>query len=502
MLDELEQDTHVRGDPRRLGYKKLVELDEYPVGEGVEKEHYWYTGWNTYYQVVFAGFLWAARFLAKKIQFYLASASVPAEVLNAIITAKKLIGREKPWWIFLSIMVPLLAIIGTVIIFDLTKFGVITAGPLAAIAGAGPFIFTGVLATFGFLNLLRTIGTAKECYAAWKNHSLTYLHKVRLASRITKTVALFALAGMIAPFMIATVANPFGAIFFAVAMTAVLATVITMKIWKTVQENRAWRKILLELEDNQNEDPYEVLGVDREYLNKLVVDKNRTTGLVKLKNMFLKVFGSEEVKAELKKRETPSSYVQKCLAKKIEAANGDVNEIQKLSRYAELIRKQRGRDMYFERVCQKAIKDLGPRDPYEYLGTTKAEVEKILTKEGQPGFFVRKFGNPPESEAVNVFLKEKLIAALNDKDPEEQKLVRRVHEMLSTRDGREGYEKYIAAKNKAAKPEQSMPIRDVERSDDEFVSSGPGLGWTFGARSAVSGSGNPVNGQSSTFTFV
>jgi len=491
-----EQRLLVGSDHQQPNYEyPPVQYDElakdYPAESPLKDEHYLYTGWNGIYQGTFAGFIWMARFLNSKVKYYMASASIPVEIINFLIVLKKVVGREKPWTIFVGIVLPLLALIGTMVLVDLVRFGIITSGPLAAIAGAGPFIFTGALAIFGTLNLLRTIDTAKACWAAYQNGTLTYLHKVRLASRITKTAALFALSGLIAPFMLATVANPFGAILFGAAITAVLATVVVMKIWKTVQENREWRNTLQELHSN-GEDPYEVLGVDHTHLQELIDAKNLNSGVTKLKNMFgrvkytlINLFGSDAQKAAVTKQESPTSYIDGLLATKMNEPGADKA---KLARYAELIRKQRGRDMHKEYLVRKIIHDLKGQDPYAFLGTTAEAVEAEVAQEEKPGFFTKLFKGAPESEKIKTHLQEKYDAfVLGSNNEQDKKLAKRVLKMLSKAKGREKYKEYIATQDKKSVPKYATPIREVENATKRSGSGESLLGWTYG-NSSSSGS--------------
>ncbi len=434
------------------------ELSDYPTDAPDKKRRYFYAGWNVAYQGTFGGFIWMARFLNAKVKFYMASASIPVEVANFLIVMKKLVGREKPLIIFFSVVLPLIAMITTMVLVDLVRFGVITGGGLAVIAANASYIFATALAIFAILNGVRAFEALRECIAASKNGTLTASHKIRLASRVTKTLALAALACMMPFFMAATLTNPFGAILYAAAITAVLTTVVVMKIWKTRQETKAWTKTIGDILE-KNEDPYETLGIDQDELNKYIEDKRTVTGFTKLKNMFSAIkttlLGTEEEKEALKKKHTPSSYVKECLEKAIEGKDKikDAAEIAKLSRYAELIRKARGREVLHRHQWPQIIQELNGlgTDPYLFLGITAQDRQNWLALEKPVGRVKRFFGLVPEIEAINSAIHKKYEEYIlqAQRTPEQLKLAKRVLNMLMVREGREKYEEY---ENKKVKP--------------------------------------------------
>ncbi|MDX2164743.1 MAG: hypothetical protein SFW07_04915 [Gammaproteobacteria bacterium] len=463
-----------------------IELDGYPTASRRRRSRLGRTFWHGIYQGVFAGFLWLARLANNLVRYYMASLSIPVEIANFIITVKKIVQREKPAVIIAVLSVLLLLLINTMVLVDLVRFGVIASGPLAAIAGAGPFIFTGALAILGFMNALRAWGTAKEVLQASRNGTLTYLHKVRLGSQIVKTLGLFALSGLIAPFMFATAANPVGALIFAAVLTTVLATMVVVKIWKTIQENRAWDKTMKDLDD-AHEDPYEVLGVDRDELQKYAEAKNTRSFLTKIKI----ILGLEE------KKLGPSEYVKERLEAKIKEHGAK----QKLAHCAELIRKSRGREIYDEHMHERTVKVLqknGIMNAYEFLGTTAAEIEAEVAKDPKPGIFAKAFGLASESPTAKAFLKDKYESF--EGDAEKKKFAEHVYRMLSTRKGRESYQKYIANQTKNSVPKRTMLAHEPKKSIGRGRSSSQEslLGWTHGNGSPRSGRDvSPTQFQSS-----
>lgn len=214
----------------------------------------------------------------------------------------------------------------------------------AAIAPYSPFIFSGALGVYALLNLKGFVDLARGLYKRpWEN---TKLNKLRLTSKGVKTVALLSLAGAVVPLFMSLGALAFlglslnpatGPIFWAIAVAAV-AAMVTMKIVKTIAEHRIQRDIAKTAANDENYDPYKILGIEKKTFDK------------------------------------------KLLRGRYEAALGKVKEVDtktKLFQAYELLKSDRARSMYegFKTIKEFVESDQGKNfDPYGVLGIEKDSI--------------------------------------------------------------------------------------------------------------------------------
>ncbi len=167
-----------------------------------------------------------------------------------------------------------------------------------------PFFFTGAMAIYTGLT---AYGLARSAYAALRDHlkgiPLTPLAKLTLVNKLVKTGALATITAVIIPLMLALgtltlLANPFtagpaAAILFSVLMAA-SATMITMKIVKTIAKHRLQEKMAYEaLEGVKDTDgkitqqafnPYALLKITQAEIN-MELGKPRLLGFLNKRDL-------------------------------------------------------------------------------------------------------------------------------------------------------------------------------------------------------------------------
>lgn len=251
------------------------------------------------------------------------------------------------------------------------------------IAPFAPFLFTGAMGIFTALNAYRTVMEALDLIK--NSHKRTSLALLSLSSKIVKTTALATITSLIIPLFltlgaITLFSNPFtagpaAAIMFTLIMAA-SATLITMKIVKTIAKHRLQEKMAYDaLEGIKNKrgkvtqepfNPYEKMGIPQ--ISKpgtstisvaSILSKQRRlipsdTRIARVINNIFSYFANQrELKLELDNR-----YV---VAQNAINGNDDLtqeqknDELYKLQLSYEMLKHPRGREMF---DAFKAVKDL------------------------------------------------------------------------------------------------------------------------------------------------
>ncbi|HEV2614415.1 MAG TPA: hypothetical protein VGV92_06875 [Gammaproteobacteria bacterium] len=262
-------------------------------------------------QAIFGGFLTIGRLgLTSLVKYVVSAASIPFEIINLIAEVDTLIEKESAPAKIAFVIILGVGSMAFLAIVDAVKWGGYQAGFLASVAASGPFVFTGILSLAAVLSVA---GLIKKAVHLYKNPEYrTPLRKIGLTHKAIKTVGLVVLAVSVALFAIvfsaatvAGIANPIGATIALTVIGVTVATMVTMKIIKTVQENRAWKKTIEELKA-ENKNPYDVINPDRYNLHlalKYDEERNKRNFLVKLKDTVLERwrgrFGTVEQKAQV-----------------------------------------------------------------------------------------------------------------------------------------------------------------------------------------------------------